>query len=123
MLVSPQRWVDSRDKNAVQSGLYLRDIMSIRPGHDERQWDATTVHQQMAFAPIFSPIGGVGSNALLCQWCFHHRAVNTLPSRGYAFKFILLSKAEFSQCFEHNGLFPFKESGVDCAGTAETLGR
>lgn len=32
----------------------LADIMSICSGHDDRERDATTVHEQMALAPIFS---------------------------------------------------------------------
>src|ERR1700690_3489546 len=31
----------------------LANIMSICSGHDDRERDATTVHQQMALAPIF----------------------------------------------------------------------
>src|SRR4030067_878722 len=33
----------------------LRNIMPVSSGHDDRQRDATTVHQQMALAPIFFP--------------------------------------------------------------------
>ena len=43
------------DQDTIEYRLYLRDIMAIRPGHDERQRDATTVHQQVTLAPIFFP--------------------------------------------------------------------
>ena len=55
VLVSPQRGIGSLDHDRLQHGLQLRDIMPVGSGHDERQRDATTVHQQMAFAPVFFP--------------------------------------------------------------------
>jgi ubiquinone biosynthesis protein len=42
--------------------------------------------------PFFPPIGGVGANAFLCQWRFHHRPVNALPSPGDAFKVVVFGK-------------------------------
>ena len=41
--------------DGIEHGLQLRDVMTVGSGHDERQRDATSVHQQMAFAPIFFP--------------------------------------------------------------------
>ena len=58
MPVSSERWIGSLDNNGVQHGFKLRHVMSVCSGHDERQRNATAVHQQMAFAPIFSP----------CRW-------------------------------------------------------
>src|SRR5450830_1041272 len=55
MLVSSLRWIGSLDNDGIQHGFKLRYIMSVCSGHDERQRDATTVHQQIAFAPIFFP--------------------------------------------------------------------
>ena len=55
MFVSPDRWTGSINHNGVKHWLQLGDVMSIGSGHDERQRDATSVHQQMALAPIFSP--------------------------------------------------------------------
>ena len=55
MLMSSEQWIGSLDNNGVQHGFKLRHVMSIGSGRDERQRDATAVHQQMAFAPIFSP--------------------------------------------------------------------
>lgn len=41
--------------HAVQDRSQLADIMPVGSGHDDRQRDATPVHQQVAFAAIFSP--------------------------------------------------------------------
>ena len=43
------------DHDGGQDRLELRDIMPVRPGHDERQGDATAVDQQVTLAPIFFP--------------------------------------------------------------------
>ena len=43
------------DHDGLQHCVELRDVMLIRPGHDERQRDATAVHQQMTLAPLFFP--------------------------------------------------------------------
>ena len=43
------------DHDGVQDGIQLRDVITIRSGHDERQGDATAVDQQVTFAPIFFP--------------------------------------------------------------------
>ena len=48
-------WLGSRNDHRVENRDELRHIMSIRPGDDERDRDATGVHQQHALAPIFSP--------------------------------------------------------------------
>lgn len=50
-----QRWIGSLDFDAIEHGFNLRNIMPVCCGHDEEQRDATTVRQQMAFAPIFPP--------------------------------------------------------------------
>jgi hypothetical protein len=42
-------------RDAIQNRCKLTDIMSVSSGHDDRQRDATTVHQQVSLAPIFSP--------------------------------------------------------------------
>ena len=55
MLVSPDRQTGSLNHDGIRHRRQLRHIMPIGSGHDERQRDATTVHQQMALAPIFSP--------------------------------------------------------------------
>ena len=43
------------DHDGLQHLLELCDVMLIGPGHDERQRDATAVHQQVALAPFFFP--------------------------------------------------------------------
>lgn len=41
--------------NGIEHGGELTDIMSMGPGHDQRQRDATSVHQKVALASLFSP--------------------------------------------------------------------
>ena len=55
VLVSPDRWPGAFNHDGIENGRQLRHIMPIGSGHDERQRDATSVHQQMALAPIFFP--------------------------------------------------------------------
>lgn len=43
------------DHDGGQDSVELRNIMPVRPGHDERQGDATAVDQQVTLAPIFFP--------------------------------------------------------------------
>src|SRR5450759_1689619 len=39
----------------IEDGFKLGDIMTIRPGHDDRERGATLVYQEHSLAPIFSP--------------------------------------------------------------------
>ena len=59
---------------------------------------------------------------MLCHWRFHHRSINALPSPGNAFKFVVLSQPQFPQGFKDSCLFPLEKAGMDCVGTAESLG-
>ena len=43
------------DHDGGQDCVELRNVMPVRPGHDERQGDATAVDQQVTLAPIFFP--------------------------------------------------------------------
>ena len=43
------------DHDGLKHHVDLRHVMLIRPGHDERQRDATAVHQQVSLAPLFFP--------------------------------------------------------------------
>ncbi len=43
------------DHDGRQDGVELRNVMPVRSGYDERQGDATAVHQQVTLAPIFFP--------------------------------------------------------------------
>ena len=51
MLASPDRWTGSLNDDDIEHSFELRNIMAVSPGHDERQRDAMSVHQQMAFDP------------------------------------------------------------------------
>src|SRR5680860_1567287 len=55
VLAAPLRWRGTLHHDGVKDHGNLADIMSIGSGHDERERDATTVHQQVALAPIFFP--------------------------------------------------------------------
>ena len=43
------------DHDGLKYRIDLGDVMLIGPGHDDRQRDATPVHQQMSLASLFSP--------------------------------------------------------------------
>jgi hypothetical protein len=43
----------------------LTDIMTMGPGHDQRQRDAMPVHQKMALASLFSPYPSGSGRRLL----------------------------------------------------------
>lgn len=47
--------VRALDHDGIEHCRNLRHVMCVGSGHDERQRDATPVHQQMAFASVFSP--------------------------------------------------------------------
>ncbi len=64
MFVSPDRWTGSIDHDGSKHWLQLGDVMSVGSGHDERQRDATPVHQQMALAPIPPRSVGFGRQSL-----------------------------------------------------------
>ena len=55
VLAAPQAWRWPFDHDGLQHGIELGDVMRVGPGHDDRQRDATTVHQQVTFAAFFSP--------------------------------------------------------------------
>ena len=40
---------------AIEHALELHDVMAVGTGHDEREWDATPVDQQLVLAAIFFP--------------------------------------------------------------------
>jgi hypothetical protein len=43
------------NNNRIEHGRELTDIMAMSPGNDQRQRDATPVHEEMTLAPFFSP--------------------------------------------------------------------
>ena len=55
MLAAPRGRGLALDHDGLQHLIELRDVMLIGSGHDERQRDATGVHQQVSLAPLFSP--------------------------------------------------------------------
>ena len=55
MLAASLRWCGTLHRDGIKDHGNLADIMSVCPGYDDRQRDATAVHQQVTLAPIFSP--------------------------------------------------------------------
>ena len=55
VLAAPGDWGLALDHDGLQHLIELRDVMLIGPGHDERQRDATAVHQQVSLAAFFFP--------------------------------------------------------------------
>ena len=53
MLAAPLCGHGQLDDDVFQHLLQLLAVIDVRPGHDDRQRDATPVYQQMALAPIF----------------------------------------------------------------------
>src|SRR3972149_7825413 len=55
VLAASLRQCGTRHHDGIEDCFKLADIMSICSGHDDRERDATTVHQQVTLAPLFSP--------------------------------------------------------------------
>ena len=55
MLVAPLRRCLALDHDGLKHRIDLSDVVLIGPGHDDRQRDATPVHQQVSLAPFFFP--------------------------------------------------------------------
>ncbi len=55
VLVSSMRWILAFDDDGVEDRVKALAVMDVGPGHDERQRDATAVHQQMPLAALFFP--------------------------------------------------------------------
>lgn len=55
MLVAPVWRRLALDHNGLKHCIDLGDVVLIGSGHDERQRDATPVHQQVTLAALFSP--------------------------------------------------------------------
>lgn len=67
VLAATELGIGLRHGDGVEDGAHLADIMPICSGHDDRERDATTVHQQAALAPIFCPIRRVWPHGFLRQ--------------------------------------------------------
>ena len=86
-------WRRTLDHNGIEYGLNLRHVVCVRSRHDERQRDATPVHQQMVLAAFPPPIRRVGAHCLLRQRGLEHRCVNALPALGDALEVIVFGQA------------------------------
>src|ERR1700752_3528329 len=73
--------------------------------------------------PFFPPIRRVWPDGFLCQRCFHHRAVDALPSPGYPLHLIVLGQACLPQRFEYSGLLPLQKPRVHRTRTTKALAR
>ena len=51
----PLPFVREGNDHGIKHGTELTDVMSVRSGNDQRQRDATCVHQEMALGSFFSP--------------------------------------------------------------------
>ena len=60
----PQSSLGKRNDDGIKDCGELTYVMSMGPGDDQRQRDATAVHQKMPLASLFSP-GLLGSDRLL----------------------------------------------------------
>lgn len=60
-------FVGEGDDHGIQYGTKLTDVMSVRSGNDQRQRDATCVHQEMALGPFFFPDPWDSGRSLLVQ--------------------------------------------------------
>jgi hypothetical protein len=59
------------------------------------------------------------AHGFLCQWRFHHRAVDALPAPGDALHLVVLAKSSFPRSFEEACSLPFEEPLVSGACTAD----
>ena len=109
--------------DGIEDRRHLGDIMPIGSGHDDRQRDATTVHQQMALAPIFFPDPSglarrlpvplaLSSSLRQCSAI----ARQCLPTRR-------TRRTRLSTGLQRRQLSPTPESACDCAGAAVALCR
>ena len=55
MLAASLGWRLALDHDGLEHRIELSNVMSVGPGHDERQRDTTAVDQEVALAAIFSP--------------------------------------------------------------------
>ena len=70
MVVSPMRRVLALDDDGGEYLVNLFAVMEVGPGHDERQRDATAVHQQVALAAFFPRSVRLGSTTSCASGAF-----------------------------------------------------
>jgi hypothetical protein len=109
------RWHQAQASN-------LRNIMPVGPGHDERQRDATTVHQQMALAPIFfpDPLDSVprfpdasGAFIIAPSMLCHRQAMPSNSSYS--------ARPNFHKRFKDSGFLPLQKAGMNRTGATVTF--
>jgi len=121
MLVAPMHWIFEFDQNGTEHLIKPSAIIDIGCGHDERQRDATSVHQQVPLAAFFPPIRRVGSEGFFGKRSFHHRPINALPSPSDAFHLLMLGQPCAPQRFKETSLFPLEKALMNRTGAAKTL--
>ena len=55
VLAAPHRRLRALDDDGAEHLIDALGVIDVGPGHDDRQGDATPVHQQVPLAPIFFP--------------------------------------------------------------------
>ena len=68
VFAAPQGRRLALDHNGFKDRFELGDIIDVRCGHDERQRDATAVHEQVALAAFFSPDRSGSARPPLAPW-------------------------------------------------------
>ena len=110
MFVSPFGWVLAFDDDGAEHRIKPLAVVDVGPAHDERQRDATAVHQQMALASLFSP-GPSGSVRRLlvprAPSSLHHRRF-AIATRCLACRHI--PPTRLSRPLQRNPPSPIRES-------------
>ena len=70
VLAAPTRKGLAFDHDGAEHFLEPLAVIDVGPGHDERQWDATTVHPQMALASFFPRFVGFGTTPSCAKGAF-----------------------------------------------------
>ncbi len=96
--------------------------MPVRPGHAERQRDATTVHQHVVLAAIF-PDRWVGSHARLRQGAFIIALSMLCQRQAMPSRSSYSARPAFHKVSNKPAFSQLQEAGMNRTGTAITLGR
>ncbi len=128
MLVAPLGRGRVLEHDLLKHRFKLADVMPVSSGHDPRQRDATTVHQPVPLASIFSLSIGFGPTASCASGAFVIAPSILCQRPAIPPKVVVPGKASGptvlrTACFEYAGVLPVQESLVDGAGAAESLGR
>ncbi len=109
------------DDEGIEHGRELTEIMSMGPGNDQRQRDATSVHQDVPLASFFFPVRRVRTGCFSGQRRFDRAPVDALPFPGNPLHLIILREAcapqgEKEACFQ-----PLPEVLVNRASHSRTV--